>query len=731
MSLVTDGATALSAALLPSPRLLIPHAGPGPAVAGLHGLVQLPSGLRELARALLPIAEMHAEAAQLSLELAAPVASRAPQLGDDESFRLHLSADLVQLQAATPAGARHGLHALSQLWHAARAAGQARLPALTIEDAPRYPWRGLLVDVARRPLPMDALLRLLDTMAAARLNVLHWHLCDDQAWRLASDRYPRLQEKADGGFHYTLAQAEALVSEASARGIRVVPELDLPGHCWALGLAYPELLCPPAPTQPQRAFGVFGCAVDPESEALYEFLDGLLGEWAAVFPDRYLHLGGDELATQPWERLAAERGRTVAQLQATYLSRVGEVLQRHGRRLVAWDELGETDAALPPGSVLQAWRGEGALRFQPAGAAGRLRSAGYYLDQTHASAYHWRRRPQAAALPTPPESGTAWSLEAMLGWWKVEGQLWLDAAGGPRLWLRSTGTLVEGLAPELVSDPLCQWRLRVDSDLGELEFWGPEVGTNEEGGGWLRQGNRRVPCRWQALGRQAADAWPSVPAPAAEMPVLGGEAALWSELVEAPQLGLRFGPRLLAVADRLWSDVEPNELALAELPQRLLAAQQWMEDRGRVDVEAPQSALLSWLEPGAGYARQHTKKAREAYNLDEALDRLADALPSESRLMLVLGDSPEAWATASRDLQRSLPAWRALPVASALLDQLECLAELGLRLWCEPASLSREEAAAAQRALHEAAALVDEMVPALVNPLQRRLDARCSQEPWR
>ncbi len=250
-------ASTLTAALLPRPQGLSLLPGDGPAVAGLR---DLPRGLQ----ALLPAVE-GAGAARLVLASPAP---RRPRLGDDESFRLQLTADVVRLQAATPAGVSHGLHALSQLWQAAREAGAAALPALQIEDAPRHPWRGLLVDVARRPLPFDALLRLLDGMAAARFNVLHWHLTDDQAWRLASERHPRLQQQASGGFFYTLAQARQLVDAAAARGIRVVPELDLPGHCWALGLARPDLLCAPAPAAPQAGFGVFGAAVDPEGDAL-------------------------------------------------------------------------------------------------------------------------------------------------------------------------------------------------------------------------------------------------------------------------------------------------------------------------------------------------------------------------------------------------------------------------------------------------------------------------------
>ncbi|WP_397532735.1 family 20 glycosylhydrolase [Roseateles sp.] len=737
--------------LLPAPQALRLMPGAGPAVLGLRGLHALPAELGALALRLLPAAADTAPAAallRLHLPASAALGQPIPQLGDDESFQLRLSADEVQLTASTRAGASHGLHALSQLWMQARIDGVSHLPALQIEDAPRHPWRGLLVDVARRPLPMDALLRLLDTMAAARLNVLHWHLCDDQAWRLASERFPRLQQMASGGFHYSLDQARTLVHEAAARGIRVLPELDLPGHCWALGLAYPELLCEPRPGAAQRGFGVFPCAVDPEQDALYEFIDGLLAEWAEVFPDRHVHLGGDEMAPQPWAQRAAARGTTLAALQSHYLSRVGAILQRHGRRLVAWDELGEApDAVLPAGSVLQAWRGEAALRWPAQGVAGRLRSAGYYLDQLHSAAWHWRRLPAPSAVPSAPQTGMAWALEAQLGTWSLEGRLWLDASQGPRLWLRSSGTLAEALAPQPIEDGHCLWRLRVDSDLGELELWGPEAGApsdDSETLGWLRLGNRRVSCRWQSLGVHAAEGWPSAAPAAAALSVWGGEAALWSELIEAPQLALRCGPGLLAIAERLWRDPAVSTEALAALPARLAASQRWLQATGCLEPDpagpllqhlAPANtpalrALALWLEPGAGYARHHAKKQTQTYHQDQALDQLADALPTESPLMAQLGDDAPAWLSALQQLLQQLPGWRqSLAVVPALLlDRLELLAHLGLALWGDSRPMPAAQARAAQRCLHQCAELVDEMVPALVNALQQRLDLRCGQE---
>lgn len=725
-------------ALLPHPQRLRLRAAQGlqaPQQPGLRGLAQLPASLRALAQKLLPA---DAKGPVLRITLPPGTRPRRPQLGDDESYRLDVDASQVHLQAATLAGARHGLHSLSQLWQSGPP------PALSIVDAPRHPWRGLLVDSARRVLPLDALLRLLDTLAAAKLNVLHWHLCDDQAWRLESARFPLLQERASGGFHYRLREAERLVQEAAARGIRVLPELDLPGHCWALGLAYPDLLCAPLPRAPQTGFGVFPCAVDPTRDALYEFLDGLLGEWAEVFPDPFVHLGGDELAPAPWQALAQARGCEVADLQALYSQRIGEVLRRHRRRLVAWDEMGA--APLPEGSLLQAWRGGGALALEPPGLAGRLRSAGYYLDQSHAAAWHWRRPLQAPRRPAPPPAeAEVWALQAVFGLWRVEGRLWRHK-GQAWLQLRSTGTLDEWLQPQAFEDPLASWRLRVDSDLGELEFWGPELqAAQASGGGWLRVGNLRVRCAWWAL--PAGVDWPPRRR-GPRTPLLGGEAALWSELVEAPQLALRTEERLFAIAERLWRDPQAaDETAAlqASLPQRLAEARDWLQQRvqpGPDPLEAlwqklaPQAAararlqaLAAWLEPGAGYARQHHKKAELRYHQGEALDRLADALPAESPFVQQLGEDAAAWRSALREAERQLPAWETLLQQPALhelrplLDRLEELFALGQQLW-RAGGLSAAAALRAQRRLHAAAGGVGELVPALVQPLQRQLDRR-------
>ncbi|WIV98010.1 family 20 glycosylhydrolase [Kinneretia aquatilis] len=752
--------------LMPWPAQLQGRAGELP-LAGWCWPEEGPPTLRALARRLLP--DLQATAAAegkvwLRLEIS-DTSPAIPQLGDDESYRLEIAPSEGEIRLSAPRlwGAQHGLHTLSQLRHGALLAGRATLPGLLIEDAPRHPWRGLLVDVARRPLPFDTLTRLLDGMAAARLNVLHWHVCDDQAWRLASERHPELAARASAGFSYSLAQARSLVAQAAERGIRVVPELDLPGHCWALGLARPDLLCPPAPQQAQRGFGIFGAAVDPRQPALYDFIASLLDEWAEVFPDAFVHIGGDELAPEPWRRL----GLPLAETQAGYVRRMAELLAARGKRLVGWDEL--RGPGLPEAAVLQCWRGAAALQADDAPeqdlalAPALLRSAGFYLDQFHGAAFHWRTPLSQPAPTTPPLAPGAarWRLQAQLTLHALHAELRCDARGRAQLLLQAQGpgslhneVPLHTLSIEGTGTADLPWRLRArgDCDLGELELW-CTMSAQGPGEGVLRLGNLRHRCTLQALEPTEDETAARATTHIAPRPrLLGGEAALWSELVAPEQLDLRLWPRLLAVAERLWSDPAPEAAALGTtLPTRLGAAQAWAEQHAGAQARASLqrawaalcegdagdalslAGLAALLEPAGGYARHHDKKREGRYHLDEPLARLADALPAESAWALRLNQLSRAEARAQlRRCRDALPEWQALLQRHArlrpllpVLPTLAALLDLGLRLWQDlaPGALPAAERALAQATLHSAAQMVDELVPALVQALQARLDA--------
>jgi hexosaminidase len=285
----------------------------------------------------------------------------------EEAYRLETTPARATLSAGT---ARGLLYASITLWQlACRDASGTSVTAVAIQDAPRFAWRGLLLDSARHYQSPEFIRRFIDGMALHKLNVLHWHLTDDQAWRLEIRKYPRLTSvgawrvpagaaaQADidpatgkprlyGGF-YTQAQVRSLVAYARERGITIVPEIDLPGHASAAIVAYPELAANPAtrPTSVPADWGVFTNVYAPK-EATFRFLEDVFTEVLALFPGRYIHIGGDEVQDKT--------------IQPQFTRRLGRFLESHGRRLVGWDEI--LEGGVPSSAVVMSWRGlDGAI----------------------------------------------------------------------------------------------------------------------------------------------------------------------------------------------------------------------------------------------------------------------------------------------------------------------------------------------------------------------------------
>jgi N-acetyl-beta-hexosaminidase len=263
-----------------------------------------------------------------------------PQPDSDESYHLEVSSSGVLLQAPTRFGAMRGMETLLQL--IANTASGTQIPFVTIDDRPRFPWRGVLIDPVRHFLPLETLKRQIDGIAAARMNVFHWHLTDDQGWRFASSHYPQLQQQASDGLFYSQQQMRELVHYATLRGVRVVPEIDLPGHASALAVAMPELMSAPGPYAMERGWGVFKPLLDPSNEAVFRFIDTLIGEVAAIFPDPYIHIGGDEVDPSQWnaspkiQQFMRDHGLQDAHaLQAWFNQRVEKILAAHQRRMLA------------------------------------------------------------------------------------------------------------------------------------------------------------------------------------------------------------------------------------------------------------------------------------------------------------------------------------------------------------------------------------------------------------
>lgn len=245
------------------------------------------------------------------------------------------------------------------------------LPCLRLADAPRFGWRGLLLDCGRHFMDLATIERVIDLMSLHKLNRLHWHLTEDQGWRLAIASRPKLAEIAawrrdmDGaryGGCYSRADAEHVVAYAAARGITVVPEIEMPGHSQAALAAYPELGCRDEPVQVQDAWGVWPDVYCAGNEAVFAFLEDVLTEVLDIFPSEFIHVGGDECPKDRWrecprcqQRIADEGLKDEHELQSWFIRRIDGWLDARGRRLIGWDEI--LEGGLAPGATVQSWRG--------------------------------------------------------------------------------------------------------------------------------------------------------------------------------------------------------------------------------------------------------------------------------------------------------------------------------------------------------------------------------------
>lgn len=368
----------------------------------------------------------------------------------DESYRLTVRPSGIDLVAPTPAGAIYGFETLFQLVEID--GGGLSVPSVEINDRPRYPWRGLLLDVGRHFEPVAAVKRQLEGMAAAKLNVLHWHLSEDQGFPIESRRFPKLHTKGGTRGYYTQAEVREIVAYAGDRAIRVIPEFDMPGHSTAWFVGYPELASAPGPYHLETRFGVFRPAFDPTRESVYRFLDAFVGEMATLFPDPYWHIGGDEVEPHDWRAnrrirafMAGHGMKRPAALQAWFNHRLAGILAKHGRRMIGWDEI--MDGDLPAGTVVQSWRGETTVSQAVVRGFPVIQSWGLYLDHIKPAEEHYAVDPTPSGFLGDP--GVIWGGEACMWGEQISGRtvdsrIWPRAlAVAERLWSRAEVTDVD------------------------------------------------------------------------------------------------------------------------------------------------------------------------------------------------------------------------------------------------------------------------------------------------
>lgn len=371
-------------------------------------------------------------------------------LGEDESYKLAVASSAITLTAETDLGVMHGLETLLQLAQprfssfsdfdsdARHSIPQQKekekenekekekkeeegkekekppqlvpdssrplpsshyhnlfvFPCVNINDKPRFPWRALMIDSARHFMPMHVIKRNIDGMSAVKLNVLHWHLTDDQGFRVESKVFPLLHQLGSDGFFYTQDEVREIIHYAHARGIRVVPEFDVPAHTGSWLAGHPELGSGPGPYSIVRQYGVFGGVLNPCSENTYAFLDEFFSEMCGIFQDEYFHIGGDEVDGVEWsqsaeiqEYMREKKMKDKHDLQAYFNSRVFEILRRLGKKVIGWEEI--LHDGIPADAVIQSWMGAKSITDAITRGHRVIRSHGYYLDLVQSTESHY------------------------------------------------------------------------------------------------------------------------------------------------------------------------------------------------------------------------------------------------------------------------------------------------------------------------------------------------------
>jgi hexosaminidase len=378
-----------------------------------------------------------------------------PSLEEDESYQIEVSTQQVRLTAQTAVGAMRGLETLLQLLSADR--DSYFLPAVKIQDQPRFRWRGLLIDIGRHYEPPEVLKRNLDAMAAVKLNVFHWHLTEDQGFRIESKKFPKLHQMGSDGLFYTQEQAREIVEYARQRGIRVVPEFDIPGHSTSWLVGHPELGSAPGPYSIERRAGIFEPALDPTRDEVYKVLEAFLGEMAAVFPDAYMHIGGDENEGKQWDKnpsiqsFMKEKGiKDNHALQAYFNQRLLKILEKLKKKMIGWDEILQPE--LPKNAVIHSWRGIAALAEAAKKGYDGILSNGYYIDLSYPAWQHYAADPiPANTTLTADEQKHVLGGEATM-WGEyvspetIDSRIWpRTAAIAERLWSPNTTTDVDDM----------------------------------------------------------------------------------------------------------------------------------------------------------------------------------------------------------------------------------------------------------------------------------------------
>ncbi|MDI5896067.1 beta-N-acetylhexosaminidase [Flavobacterium algoritolerans] len=376
-------------------------------------------------------------------------------INEDESYKLIIASDKITINATSDLGALHGLETLLQLLQ--NNSSSYYFPAVEITDSPRFTWRGLMIDGARHFQPVDVIKRNLDAMASMKMNVFHWHLVDDQGWRIEMKKHSKLTELASDGSYYTQEEIKNIVKYADERGILVIPEIDIPGHASALLTAYPEVGSKVSDGkvtyEVQRNSGIFNATLDPSNPKTYQLLSEIFDEVCPLFPGEYFHIGGDENNGKEWNANPKiqefKKKYNLANnhdLQTYFNMQLIPMLKKHNKKMMGWEEIMTEN--MSKDAIIHAWRGTneglasgGSLIKAAKSGFNTVLSNGYYIDLMLGVEKHYLNDPiPKNSILTPDEKARILGGEAAM--WSelatpsnIDSRIWpRTAAIAERLW---------------------------------------------------------------------------------------------------------------------------------------------------------------------------------------------------------------------------------------------------------------------------------------------------------
>lgn len=402
------------------------------------------------------------------------------QLKEDESYSLEINNQQIKINATTDVGAMYGLETLLQLLEADEKGFY--FPQVSINDSPRFSWRGFMIDVVRHWVPYEVIIRNIDAMLAVKMNVLHLHLTDDQGFRVESKVFPKLHEKGSNGKYLTQAQLKDIVKYAADRGIRVVPEFDMPGHASSWFPGYPEYASAEGNYHIETKFSHFEPAptMDPTNEKLYPFIDAFLAEMVTIFPDAYIHIGGDENRGVQWDANPKiqefKKQHHLADnmaLQTYFNGRLQKILAKYNKKMMGWDEI--LEPGISNDIMIHSWRGKYSLNEAAKKGYPVIISSGFYVDLLFSAKDYYLNEPLAESHDlTPSQLANIYGGESAM-WGEIVSAETIDSRAWP-----STAAIAERLwSPREIRDVRDMYR-RLEITSNRLEFLGISHQKNYE-----------------------------------------------------------------------------------------------------------------------------------------------------------------------------------------------------------------------------------------------------------